>query len=143
MRRPEAKEEKMQGKVDIKKALLVALTLVAIAAPAAQADPWQFEQRSTRADASDRQASESLRQFLANDDRHAGISGASDRSALSSRLRGYESFRVPQTPVSVGEPGGGVEWPTIVAGGALLALLAAFGISAIAGLRSRSRVAHS
>jgi hypothetical protein len=47
----------MQAKVDIKKSMVLVLTVAALAAPAAQADPWQFEQAPTGiiTDASDRQ----------------------------------------------------------------------------------------
>lgn len=140
----------MQGKVDIKKALTAALAAAAFVTPAAQADPPQLQrledQHGARiSDASDRQGSGSvaLSRFLANDGRVAAISEGSYRTEPSVRLRGYESFRAPQTPVSVVKPGDGVEWPAVIAGGALLALLAGFGIAAIVGLRSRGRVAHS
>jgi hypothetical protein len=138
----------MQVKVDIKKALTAALAVAAFVTPAAQADPPQLQlfedQHAARlSDASDRGGSDALSRFLANDGRVGAISDASDRSEPGSRLRGYESFRAPQTPVSVVKPGDGVEWPAVVAGGALLALLAGFGIAAIVALRSRGRVAHS
>lgn len=142
----------MQGKVDIKKALTVAFAVAAFAAPAAQADPPQLQRLEDQAaaqisDASDREGtSDALRQFLVNDDRHSGTTDASDRAVpggVGARLRDYDAFRVPQSPVSVGEPRGGIDWPAMVAGASLLVLLAGFGITAIAGVRSRSRVAHS
>lgn len=138
----------MQGKVDIRKALTTALAVAAFVAPTAQADPAQLQrledQRATRlSDESDRRGSVALSRFLANDRRVGAITDASDRSELGSRLNGYESFRTSQAPVSAAEPDGGIEWPTFVAGGVLLGLLAAFGIAAVVGLRSRSRVAHS
>ena len=154
----------MKLMVDIKKALTAMLAVAAIAAPGAQADSWQLEQRGDSSDAVSRylanqarsgNTGDALDRFLANDRRAPGglaeapAPDALERFVLNnpqgSSLRGYESFRGHGSgPVAVESPRGGIEWPTVGLGllGALV--VAASGAAGIAVLRTRGgRVAHS